>query len=317
MTRFAIAVGSNLGDRIQHLRFARSQMGGLGDVHAVSGLYETAPVGGPDQDPYLNAVFVLDSALQPSELLESLHAVEAEAGRERKTKWGPRTLDLDIVSMDPGEIATEHLVVPHPRAAEREFVLRPLCDVWPSATVGEDLEARRALDRLTEDQGVDLLAASWLEEHPWPGRLFVGAQFAWFLVVALLMAWDGTVPEGDADPVRVAGALVAFVGAGLAFISSRRLGPALTALPEPRDEGSLIETGAYSRARHPIYGGVTMFILGASLIVDSLAGSLLSLGLIPFFFVKSSYEERRLRIKYPGYRAYQHRVTHRIIPFLI
>jgi protein-S-isoprenylcysteine O-methyltransferase Ste14 len=169
-----------------------------------------------------------------------------------------------------------------------------------------------------EDQSVDRLVKNWVSQDvPWWGRLFVGFQFAWFIAVALAMASDGTLPDGSADVVRLVGVVVAVLGGALAFTSSRRLGPALTALPEPRAHAPLVDGGPYSLARHPIYGGVTLFILGASMIVDSLSGALLSIGLLPFFYLKSEYEERRLRMKYAEYRSYRERVTRRLIPFLI
>lgn len=316
MTRYAIGLGSNLGDRIGHLRFAYERIQDLGTISDVGGLYETAPVGGPDQGPYLNSLVVLTSDLAATDLLAELNRIEADAGRERTTKWGPRTLDLDIISMESGSIKEQDLSIPHLRAGEREFVLRPLCDVWPEAVVGAELTASKALESV-QPQGVDLLSRVWLVDNPWPGRGFVATQFAWFIAIALAMASDGTLPEGDIDPLRIVGLILAIIGGALAFVSSRRLGPFLTAVPEPAAESKLVETSTYRLVRHPIYGGVVLFILGASLIVDSLIGSLLSLGLIPFFVVKSSYEERRLRIRFADYSEYRSRVPRRMIPFLI
>ena len=317
MTTYAIALGSNLGDRVALLRGAVRGIGDLGTVTASSRLYETAPVGGPDQGPYLNAVLTVESDLDPHELLARLNALEADAGRERKERWGERTLDLDIVAMEPGSVDTHDLTVPHPRAPQREFVLRPLVDVWPAAMVGPDLSATQALRRL-EPQGVDEVARQWIvERQARVGPVLVGIQFVLILAIALALAYDGTVPDGSADGVRLIGAVLAAAGAALAFISSRRLGPSLTALPEPKRDGALTETGPYAYARHPIYGGVTLFILGTSMIVDSLVGVLLSVGLGVFFYGKSIYEERQLRIRYPAYRSYRERVTRRLIPFVI
>ena len=317
MTTYAIALGSNMGDRISLLRGAVGSMEALGSVGSISRLYETAPIGGPEQGPYLNAVVVLESELDPHELLPRLNDIEADAGRERKERWGERTLDLDIVAMTPGAIDTEDLTIPHPRAARREFVLRPLVDVWPSAMVGADLGAQRALEQL-EPQGVDEVARRWSVERPARlGPALVGVQFVLILAIAVALASDGSVPDGSADGVRLLGALLAALGAALAFISSRRLGPSLTALPEPRQDGELTDTGPYAYARHPIYGGVTLFILGTSMILDSLVGVILSLALGGFFYTKSMYEERQLRIKYPEYRSYRQRVSRRLIPFVI
>ena len=164
MTRFAIALGSNEGARLDHLRRAVAELEDLGSVEAVSGVYETDPVGGPAQDPFLNAVAVLDTVSKPHDLLVSLHQIEAAHDRAREVHWGPRTLDLDIVTSDGGPVRTPDLQIPHPRAAERRFVLEPLCDVWPEAVVGVGLTAAAAR-ALVSDQGVALLAESWLEDE--------------------------------------------------------------------------------------------------------------------------------------------------------
>lgn len=317
MTRYAVALGSNLGERIEYLRSAVGALAGLGEVIDVSGLYETAPVGGRDQDPFLNAVVVLDSDLSPRALLEGLHAIENQHGRQRTTKWGPRTLDLDIVAYDGPPLAQADLTIPHPRAATRLFVLRPLADVWPEARVGESKLAAGVLDEVS-DQEVDLLAKMWVSPPaPRPGTYWVGVQLVWFLGIALAMIFDGSLPEGGVGALHVIGLLMAAIGGLLAFSSMRRLGSSLTAVPEPLREATLIETGPYSLARHPIYGGVALFLLGASLVVDSVVAVILSVGLGAFFWFKSSYEERQLRIAYPRYSAYQRRVGKRLIPFLI
>jgi len=167
MTRFAIALGSNEGNRLDHLRRAVAGLEDFGSVEAVSGVYETDPVGGPAQDPYLNAVAVLDTMSEPHDLLVSLHQIETDHGREREVRWGPRTLDLDIVTSDGSPIRTPDLEIPHPRAAERLFVLEPLCDVWPEAVVGAGLTAAEAR-ALVSDQGVALLYARWLEDESDP-----------------------------------------------------------------------------------------------------------------------------------------------------
>ena len=153
MTRFAIALGSNVGARLDHLRGALAALERLGSVDAVSGVYETEPVGGPAQDPYLNAVAVLDTTSEPHDLLEALHRIEADHGRVRDVHWGPRTLDLDIVASDGGPVRDPELEIPHPRAAERRFVLDPLCEVWPEAIVAEGLTAATARP-LVSDQEV-------------------------------------------------------------------------------------------------------------------------------------------------------------------
>jgi 2-amino-4-hydroxy-6-hydroxymethyldihydropteridine diphosphokinase len=162
MTRFAVALGSNLGDRIDHMRRAVEELGDLGTIEAVSDLYETEPVGGPQQGPFLNAVVLLDTDLPAERLLESLQRIETAHDRVRTVRWGPRTLDLDIVTSDGEPISGPDLEIPHPRAAERLFVLQPLCDVWPDAMLGGGLPASQARD-LLEDRDVLLVGRDWVE----------------------------------------------------------------------------------------------------------------------------------------------------------
>lgn len=124
-----VALGSNLGDREAFLRLG---VRGLGNVTAMSDVYETDPVGGPDdQGPYLNMVVEVETSLDPFALLRRCQLIESEALRQRVVRWGPRTLDVDVVLFDDVTIASEELTVPHPRFAERRFVLAPLADVAP------------------------------------------------------------------------------------------------------------------------------------------------------------------------------------------
>jgi len=329
MTRYAVGLGSNLGDRVGHLRSAIESMRRMGRMHGISGLYETAPIGGPEQDPYVNAVAVLDSALSARQLLDELQAIEADHARTREVRWGARTLDLDIVSMDGEPVDTPDLVIPHPRAAERRFVLEPLAVVWPEALVGDGLTAAEARDAVT-DQDVDLLATRWVDDGPTRGRYWVAAQLLLFLAIGIALVMDGSLPwttPGDGDLLiiddhsvdgwRIVGGVMVIVG-GLGMVTSARsLGRALTALPEPVEGADLVETGLYAYARHPIYGAICLALLGASLFFASTAATILSFGLPVFFWAKSSYEERQLRIAYPGYWAYRQRVRHRLIPYLL
>ena len=129
MTRAFLALGSNLGDRVGYLRAAVAR---LPDLVASSAVYETDPVGGPDdQGPYLNMVVQLDTDRSPYELLLLGRSLEAAAGRERLAHWGPRTLDVDVIWIDGVEIDEPELAVPHPRLFERPFVLAPLADLAP------------------------------------------------------------------------------------------------------------------------------------------------------------------------------------------
>jgi 2-amino-4-hydroxy-6-hydroxymethyldihydropteridine diphosphokinase len=317
MTRYAVALGSNLGQRVEHLRAAVRSLSLDGRIDGVSGLYETAPVGGPEQDPYLNAVLTLESDLEPGALLVRLQEIEDQEGRERLVRWGPRPLDLDIVSSDGPFVNGPDLTVPHRRAAQRRFVLEPLSDIWPEALVARGKSAAEGLETVA-DQTVDLLARSWADPDAAPaGRYWVGFQLAWFLAIGLALALGGSLPDGDLGSFRMVGGGIAVAGGLLAVLSVRRLGPSLTVVPEPLPDATLVVTGPFARARHPIYGGVTLFVLGISMVVASASGVLLCLGLGVFFWFKTVYEERQLRIAYPGYSAYRRRVTRRLIPFLI
>jgi 2-amino-4-hydroxy-6-hydroxymethyldihydropteridine diphosphokinase len=138
VTRAFLGLGSNLGDRRQYLRDAVAD---LPDVVAVSPVYETDPVGGPtDQAKYLNLVVELDTERSPRELLGIAHRLETAAGRIRSERWGPRTLDIDVLLV--GDLA-----VPHPRMWERAFVLSPLHDLAP------ELVPERPHDRTVRPAG--------------------------------------------------------------------------------------------------------------------------------------------------------------------
>jgi dihydroneopterin aldolase/2-amino-4-hydroxy-6-hydroxymethyldihydropteridine diphosphokinase len=124
-----IALGSNLGDREGYLRLAVQN---LGRVVAMSDVYETDPVGGPEaQSPYLNMVVEVRTTLDPFALLRRCQRIEAEALRQRTVHWGPRTLDLDIVLYEDAVVESADLVIPHPRFGERRFVMEPLADIAP------------------------------------------------------------------------------------------------------------------------------------------------------------------------------------------
>jgi 2-amino-4-hydroxy-6-hydroxymethyldihydropteridine diphosphokinase len=157
VTAVVLSVGSNLGDRLENLRIPVLQAAYYGlRLRCGSPVYETAPIGGPPQPPYLNAVLLADTELPPYAVLAAAHAVEQSAGRQRGQRWGPRTLDVDIVAYGeqayigppPGSGLSE-LTIPHPRAAERAFVLVPWLDADPDAVLpgrGRVAELVRALD---------------------------------------------------------------------------------------------------------------------------------------------------------------------------
>jgi len=129
-----LALGSNLGDRLANLQRGVDTVCGDGlDCRAVSAVFETAPVGGPAQDDFLNAVLLADSTLPALAILRRCQQAEAAAGRVRTVRWGPRTLDVDVIACGSELRAGPELTLPHPRAHERAFVLAPWLDVAPQA----------------------------------------------------------------------------------------------------------------------------------------------------------------------------------------
>ncbi|HXV73033.1 MAG TPA: 2-amino-4-hydroxy-6-hydroxymethyldihydropteridine diphosphokinase [Acidimicrobiia bacterium] len=317
MTRYAIGLGSNLGDRLEHLVTAVNEISSFVDDWTVSSLYETEPVGGPEQDPFLNATIVVDTDLGPLELLARLQEIEQTHGRERNVRWGPRTLDLDLLASSGEPHRDERLTVPHPRAAERAFVLVPLVEIWPDAPVGVDATARMALQDV-DRTGVDRLTGDWIPpvSRTVP-RALVAGQFVMFISAALALAADGRLPEGKVTALGVVGALLAMGGLILAFISARRLGPSVTPSPVPKKGAHMVMSGPYRYARHPIYGGIFLVLLGTALFLDSVYGVVASVAALVFFWAKSTYEERQLRTRFNGYRHYREVVHRRLIPFVI
>jgi len=132
-----LALGSNLGDRLDNLQGALDALldsPGLSFL-AVSPVYETTPVGGPDQPDYLNAVLVAETSLSARTILERAQGVEDVFQRTREETWGPRTLDVDVIVYGDEVSDDPELILPHPRAHERAFVLAPWHDVDPSAEI--------------------------------------------------------------------------------------------------------------------------------------------------------------------------------------
>jgi len=151
MARAYVGIGSNVGDRaetIDRAVRALAQTAGI-TVAAVSPLAETDPVGGPQgQGAFLNGALALDTSLEPEALLDALQAVERDLGRRRADRWGPRTIDLDLLLYDERIIAHGRLTVPHPRLRERRFVLEPLAAIAPEAV---DPITGRSVRGLLED----------------------------------------------------------------------------------------------------------------------------------------------------------------------
>lgn len=139
MRRVFLGLGSNLGEREAYLREAVEALKAHG-LRAVSPVYETDPVGGPEQGPFLNIVVELVTGLGAWELLAVCQELEAAAQRKREVRWGPRTLDVDVLWIDGVSVRALALEVPHPRMWQRRFVLAPLRDLAPDLVDAEAVE---------------------------------------------------------------------------------------------------------------------------------------------------------------------------------
>jgi 2-amino-4-hydroxy-6-hydroxymethyldihydropteridine diphosphokinase len=148
-----LGLGSNLGDRLAYLQGAVDRLAGEDGVRvdASSRVWETAPVGGPEQPDYLNAVLRVETELSPRELLAACGRVESALGRERTERWGPRTIDVDVLLYDERAVDEPSLVVPHPRLAERAFVVLPLLELDPDPVLPD---GRRLVDLGLDTSGV-------------------------------------------------------------------------------------------------------------------------------------------------------------------
>lgn len=165
--RTGVALGSNLGDRLANLRAGRELLRSLDEEparFAASPVYETDPVGcAPGTAPFLNAVVEIGTRLAPDALLAELRALERRLGRADAPGQNlPRTLDLDIIYSGDRPIAGEHVIIPHPRAHERRFVLQPLADIRPALVLpGSDATIAQLLARLPPVPAVRVFAREW------------------------------------------------------------------------------------------------------------------------------------------------------------
>lgn len=162
-----VSLGSNLGDRAAQLEAAALALDDLAGIRVLarSSVYETEPWGDQDQPAFLNAVLLLETSLEPHQLLDALQAVESRLGRVRgERRWGPRVIDLDLLLMGEARIADGRLVLPHPRLSERAFVLAPLAEVSPELTVPGHGPVRKMLDAVGE------AGAETVSVPGWPGR---------------------------------------------------------------------------------------------------------------------------------------------------
>jgi 2-amino-4-hydroxy-6-hydroxymethyldihydropteridine diphosphokinase len=133
--KVVIALGSNLGDRAANIEGAISKISDFCKVKEVSKLFETSPIGGPEQPDYLNAILVGECELDPHELLVKCLEIENRFGRTREVRWGARTLDIDLILVGDIEVISENLTLPHPLAHTRKFVLEPWHSIDPTAVI--------------------------------------------------------------------------------------------------------------------------------------------------------------------------------------
>jgi 2-amino-4-hydroxy-6-hydroxymethyldihydropteridine diphosphokinase len=152
-----IALGSNIGNRYDTITSAIKRLTSYAEIHLVnySSIYETDPVGYEEQDLFLNMVIEIQTALSAMELLDLCLKTELELGRKREIKWGPRTIDLDILTYNQENIETEKLIVPHPRMLERAFVIIPLIEINQDNKLSEiDKLLEASLEELPNKEGV-------------------------------------------------------------------------------------------------------------------------------------------------------------------
>jgi 2-amino-4-hydroxy-6-hydroxymethyldihydropteridine diphosphokinase len=154
-----LGLGSNVGDRLAYLQQAVDRLGEERRIRvdAVSSIYETAPVGGLPQDPYLNMALRVATTASPHGLLRACQRAERAAGRVRTVRWGPRTLDVDVLLYADRRIATRRLVVPHPRLVERPFALIPLIEVAPGAALPDGRSLVTVLAKLAPIEDVVMI----------------------------------------------------------------------------------------------------------------------------------------------------------------
>jgi 2-amino-4-hydroxy-6-hydroxymethyldihydropteridine diphosphokinase len=165
-----IAFGSNIGNRFENLKEAIEKIGQLPEVEVVntSSIYETDPVGYENQEQFLNMAIQVSTPLNPFELLDTCLEIELNLGRKRDIRWGPRTIDLDILLFNHENIETEKLIVPHPRMHERAFVLIPLLEIdssirlpkmeRPLSSILEDIPDREGVRIWKRKNGEDVFA---------------------------------------------------------------------------------------------------------------------------------------------------------------
>lgn len=163
-----LGLGSNIGDRLDYLQSAVNALNTHPKVRvdAVSSIYETQPVGGPEQAAYLNMVVRAATLLSPRALLKVAQGVEADLGRERNERWGPRTIDIDILLYDQATIRRRNLEIPHPRLTQRPFALVPLMEVAPGMKLPDGKSIASTLASLAPIEGVTMVGSQVTTPRP-------------------------------------------------------------------------------------------------------------------------------------------------------
>ncbi len=319
MANVTVALGSNLGDSVSTLAAAIERLDDLGVVVAVSSAYQSAAIGGPEQADFINLVCLMTTELPPHEFLAGLHEIEAEHGRERVERWGARTLDLDLILYDDLVSADPKLLLPHPRALERRFVLEPLVEVAPDVTFPEGELASEALLAVQAQEVTNIgqlgdLGGGGERAHS-RGVWWVIGQLILFVLISRT-SLRGDWPIGNSWTGAVGWVLVA-LGGGFSVLAMLNLNTSLTPFPKPMEGARLIDTGIYGSVRHPIYGALIVGAIGLSMARGSGLALLLSLLLLGYFSLKAKHEERMLSDAYPEYAQYKQRVPKRFLPFLL
>ena len=160
--RAGIALGSNVGDRLAHLRRARGELEKIGGPARASCVYETEPIGA-GEEAFLNAVLEVEFDGQPLALLETLQTIEAHLGRpSKRPRNAPRTIDLDVLYAGNLVLCNDEIVIPHPRLHQRRFVLQPLADIRPGLVLpGQEKSVAELLASLRDSARVEVFAETW------------------------------------------------------------------------------------------------------------------------------------------------------------
>ena len=157
-----LGLGSNVGDRLENLESALEKIGELPGtaVSALSSVYESAPVGYLNQNNFLNMIARISTKFSPEQFFKNTQKIEHDLGRTRKTRWGPRTIDIDILFWGDSVISTNSLKIPHPEAENRRFVLLPLCEIAPDFLMPPNgHRVSKVLENIVDENKIELYRA--------------------------------------------------------------------------------------------------------------------------------------------------------------